>query len=267
MPPIQPLLQSYYRVLLETLRQGLEEPGCPICNILADGTRRGFSYFLDEGVLDPEMRVRLIESNGWCPRHTLLLLTVEREQHPDHLGSATVYESLLEAVQRRLDEARREVRKSVSPPSARRRRQNVRRVVDSFLPRSQCPACDSEAQREDAEAGFLVETLFDPELGPELKQLYENSEGLCYRHLIGCLRRCASPEQAAELLDLERPKWRLLAAEVVDYARKHEHRYHQEPFGDEIDAWARAARKLAGHWPTGLSLERLIAVTKKREAR
>lgn len=250
-----------------TLRQGLEEPGCPICNILADGTRRGFSYFLDEGVLDPEMRVRLIESNGWCPRHTLLLLTVEREQHPDHLGSATVYESLLEAVQRRLDEARREVRKSVSPPSARRRRQNVRRVVDSFLPRSQCPACDSEAQREDAEAGFLVETLFDPELGPELKQLYENSEGLCYRHLIGCLRRCASPEQAAELLDLERPKWRLLAAEVVDYARKHEHRYHQEPFGDEIDAWARAARKLAGHWPTGLSLERLIAVTKKREAR
>jgi len=250
-----------------TLRQGLEEPGCPICNILADGTRRGFSYFLDEGVLDPEMRVRLIESNGWCPRHTLLLLTVEREQHPDHLGSATVYESLLEAVQRRLDEARREVRKSVSPPSARRRRQNVRRVVDSFLPRSQCPACDSEAQREDAEAGFLVETLFDPELGPELKQLYENSEGLCYRHLIGCLRRCASPEQAAELLDLERPKWRLLAAEVVDYARKHEHRYHQEPFGDEIDAWARAARKLAGHWPTELSLERLIAVTKKREAR
>jgi hypothetical protein len=250
-----------------TLRQGLEQPGCPICNILADGTRRGFSYFLDEGVLDPEMRVRLIESNGWCPRHTLLLLTVEREQHPDHLGSATVYESLLEAVQRRLDEARREVRKSVSPPSARRRRQNVRRVVDSFLPRSQCPACDSEAQREDAEAGFLVETLFDPELGPELKQLYENSEGLCYRHLIGCLRRCASPEQAAELLDLERPKWRLLAAEVVDYARKHEHRYHQEPFGDEIDAWARAARKLAGHWPTELSLERLIAVTKKREAR
>jgi len=250
-----------------TLRQGLEQPGCPICNILADGTRRGFSYFLDEGVLDPEMRVRLIESNGWCPRHTLLLLTVEREQHPDHLGSATVYESLLEAVQRRLDEARREVRKSVSPPSARRRRQNVRRVVDSFLPRSQCPACDSEAQREDAEAGFLVETLFDPELGPELKQLYENSDGLCYRHLIGCLRRCASPEQAAELLDLERPKWRLLAAEVVDYARKHEHRYHQEPFGDEIDAWARAARKLAGHWPTGLSLERLIAVTRKRETR
>jgi hypothetical protein len=250
-----------------TLRQGLEEPGCPICNILADGIRRGFSYFLDEGVLDPEMRVRLIESNGWCPRHTLLLLTVEREQRPDHLGSATVYESLLEAVQRRLDEARRELRKSASPPSARRRRQNTRRVVDSFLPRSQCPACDSEAQREDAEAGFLVETLFDPQLGPELKQLYENSEGLCYRHLVGCLQRCASPEQAAELLDLERPKWRLLAAEVVDYARKHEHRYHQEPFGDEIDAWARAALKLAGHWPTGLSLERLIAVTKKRETR
>jgi hypothetical protein len=54
---------------------------------------------------------------------------------------------------------------------------------------------------------------------------------------------------------------------VIDYTRKHEHRYHQEPFGDEIDAWARAARKLAGHWPTEMSLERLIAVTRKREAR
>ena len=250
-----------------TLRQGLEESGCPICNILADGTRRNFSYFLDEGVLDPEMRLRLIESNGWCPRHTLLLLTVEQEQHPDHLGSATVYESLLEAVQRRLDEACRDLRKSVSPPSARRRRQITLRVADSLLPRSQCPACESEEQREDAEAGFLVETLFDPELGAEFRRLYRKSEGLCYRHLVGCLQRCAGPEQAAALLDLERPKWRLLAAEVIEYARKHEHRYHQEPFGGDIDAWARAARKLAGHWPTGLSLERLIAVTKKREAR
>jgi len=250
-----------------TLRQGLEEPGCPICNILADGTRRNFSYFLDEGVLDPEMRVRLIESNGWCPRHTLLLLTIEREQHPDHLGSATVYEGLLEAVQRRLDEARHDLREPTTQVSARRKRQEVRRVADTLSSRSPCPVCESEEQREDAEAGFFVETLFDPELGAEFRHLYEKSEGLCYRHLVGCLQRCAGPEQAAALLDLERLKWRALAAEVIQYARKHEHRHHQEPFGNEIDAWARAARKLAGHWPTELSLERLIAVTKKREAR
>jgi len=250
-----------------TLRQGLEEPGCPICNILADGTRRNFSYFLDEGVLDPEMRVRLTESNGWCPRHTLLLLTVEREQHPDHLGSATVYEGLMEAVLLRLDKARRDLRKPIAQASSRRKRQEVRRVTDTLSSRSPCPACESEEQREEAEAGFLVETLFDRELGPELKQLYEKSEGLCYRHLVGCLKRCAGPEQATELLALERPKWHVLAAEVVDYARKHDYRYNQEPFGDEIDAWARAARKLAGHWPAGLSLERLIAVARKREAR
>jgi hypothetical protein len=250
-----------------TLRQGLEAPGCPICNILADGSRRNFFYFLDEGVLDPEMRVRLIESTGWCPRHTLLLLTVEREEHPDHLGSATVYESLLEAVQRRLDQARRDLREPTTQTSSRRKRQQVRRVIDTLNSRKPCPACESEERREDAEAGLLVEMLFDPELGPELKQLYEKSEGLCYRHLVGCLQQCASPEQATDLLGLERPKWRLLSAEVIDYTRKHEHRYHQEPFGDEIDAWARAARKLAGHWPTEMSLERLIAVTRKREAR
>jgi len=250
-----------------TLRQGLEEPRCPICNILAEGTRRSFSYFLDEGVLDPEMRVRLIESNGWCPRHTLLLLTVEREQHPDHLGSATVYEGLLEAVQRRLEKARHRLREPTTQVSPRRKRQQVRRVADTLSSSSPCPACESEEQREDAEVGFLVDTLFDPQLGPELKEFYEKSEGLCYRHLVGCLQRCASPDQAAELLDLERPKWHSLAAEVVDYARKHEHRYHQEPFGDEIDAWARAARKLAGHRPTGPSLEQLVAVTRRREAR
>jgi hypothetical protein len=250
-----------------TLRQGMEKPGCPICNILADGTRRDLAVFLDEEVTAPDMRLRLIESNGWCPHHTLLLLTVEQEQHPDHLGSATVYESLLEAVQRRLDEARRDLRKSGSPPSARRRRQIMLRVANSLLPRSQCPACESEEQREDAEAGFFVGTLFDPDLGVEFRQLYEKSEGLCYRHLVGCLRRCATREQAVELLGLEGPKWRSLVPEVVDYARKHEHRYHQEPFGNEIDAWARAARKLAGHRPPGTSLERLIALTRKRETR
>jgi hypothetical protein len=250
-----------------TLRQGLEEPGCPICNILADGTRRNFSYFLDEGVLDPEIRLRLTESNGWCPHHTLLLLTAEHQEHPDHLGSATVYESLLEAVRRRLDEARRRFGRSAPEHSVRRRRRELLEIASALVAPRHCPACESEEQREDAEAGFFVETLFDPELGAEFRQLYEKSEGLCYRHLVGCVQRCTSPEQAAELLDLERPKWRLLVPEVVDYARKHEHRYHQEPFGNEIDAWARAARKLAGHRPPGTSLERLIALTRKREAR
>jgi hypothetical protein len=248
-----------------TLRQGLEEPGCPVCNILAEGTRRSFSFFLDEGVLDPEMRLRLIESNGWCTHHTLLLLTVESREYPDHLGSATVYESLLEAARGRLEEARGRFERS-APGQSPRRRELLRIATGLIAPRP-CPACESEEQSEGAQAGFFVETLFDPELGAEFRQLYKKSEGLCYRHLIACLQRCASREQAVELLDLELPRWRCLVAEVVDYARKHEHRYHQEPFTSELDAWARAARKLAGNRPPGTSLERLIALTRRREAR
>jgi hypothetical protein len=250
-----------------TLRQGLEEPGCPICNILADGTRRSLSVFLYEEVNDPEMRLRLIESNGWCPHHTLLLLTVEHQEQPDHLGSAIVYESLLEAAHHRLDEARRRYGRSAPEQGVRRRRRELLEIASALGPPRACPACESEEEREEAETGFFVETLFDPDLGVEFRQLYEKSEGLCYRHLVGCLRRCVTREQAAELLDLERPRWRSLAAEAVDYARKHEHRHHHEPFGSEIDAWARAARKLAGHRPPGTSLERLIALTRKREVR
>ncbi len=249
------------------LRQGLEEPGCPICNILAEGTRRQLSVFLDEEVTAPDMRRRLIESNGWCPHHTLVLFTIEHQEHPDHLGSATVYESLLEAALHRLDEARRKLGRPVPEERLRRRRRELLEVANALAVARPCPACESEEERETAEAGFFVETLFDPDLGTEFRQMHQKSDGLCYRHLIGCLRRCATREQAAELLDLERPKWLSLTAEVVGYARKHEHRYHEEPFGSEIDAWARAARKLAGHRPPGTGLERLIDLTRKREAR
>ena len=143
----------------------------------------------------------------------------------------------------------------------------LQEVASALAAIRRCPVCESEEQAEDAEAGFLVETLFHPELGGELRELYERSEGLCYRHLLACLRRCAGPEQAAALLDLEQPKLAALEEAVAEYARKHEYRYHHEPFGDETDAWARAARKLSGYRPPGTSLERLVALTRRRKAR
>jgi len=47
------------------LEDELRRPGCPICSIVEEGTRRNFSFFLNEGVLDPGMRLRLVESGGW----------------------------------------------------------------------------------------------------------------------------------------------------------------------------------------------------------
>ena len=112
-----------------------------------------------------------------------------------------------------------------------------------------------------------MSTLFDPALGQEMKELYLGSEGLCYRHLIGCIGRCASPEQIGELLETEQQKLGALVSEVSDYLRKHEHRYHHEAFGEEIDAWARAARKLAGQQLENANLRQLIDLSRRREKR
>jgi hypothetical protein len=249
------------------LEGGLRRPGCPICGILAEGTRRNFSFFLDDGVLDPGMRLRLVESGGWCGRHMVLLLNVESREWPDHMGSATVFESLLEMAERRLAEALRGLLRRRTSAASRSRRRAIQRASDALRPRKACPACESEAEREASYLGFFIDALFDLALGLEMKALYAGSEGLCYRHLIGCLERCASPDQINELAELEQPKLASLTREVSEYLRKHEHRYREEPFGDEVDAWARAARKLAGYQPVGLDIQELADAGRRRELR
>jgi hypothetical protein len=249
------------------LEDGFAEPGCPICNILAHGTRRYFSFFLNDSVLDPGARLRLVESVSWCARHTLLLLTVESREWPDHMGSATIFESLLEAARRRLTDALPSLRHSPAPAKARGRQRIAGRIADGLRPRRPCPVCQSETERESSFQGFFISTLFDTALGQEMKALYLDSEGLCYRHLVGCLEHCAAPEQIRELIEIEQRKLSTLVSEVSDYLRKHEHRYRSEPFGEEIDAWARAARKLAGHYPENASLRRLIDLTRREEKR
>jgi hypothetical protein len=249
------------------LEDGFREPGCTICNILAQGARRYFSFFLNDSVLDPGARLQLIESVSWCARHTLLLLTVESREWPDHMGSATIFESLLETTQRRLTQARQGLRNQQAPARARSWQRIASRIADSLRPRRACPVCESEAERESSFEDFFVSTLFDPALGQEMRELYLNSEGLCYRHLVGCVGRCASGKQVGELIEVERQKLGALASEVSDYLRKHEHRHRSEIFGEEIDAWGRAARKLAGHFPESASLRQLIDLTKRREKR
>jgi hypothetical protein len=249
------------------LEDGLRRLGCPICSIVAESTRRNFSFFLEEGVLDPGMRLRLFESGGWCVRHTLLLLNVESREWPDHMGSATVFESLVEMAERRLAEALRGLRRRRAPATSRSRQRAVRHAGDALRPRKACPACETELECEASYLVFFTDALFDPVLGPEMKTLYASSEGLCYRHLVGCFERCASPDQVSQLAELEQQKLVALTKEVSEYLRKHEHRYRAEPFGDEVDAWARAARKLAGYQPAGLDLQELADAAKRKETR
>jgi len=248
------------------IKQGLREAGCPLCNIRDDGTRRNFSFFLDEGVLDPGVRQRLIASGGWCPRHTRLLLTVESRELPDHMGTATIFESLVGAAKHRLDRASKLLPAS-DTGGARRWRGLVQRFSARLRPPARCPACEAEETREDWLRESFVQTLFDPNLGSEARALYEASEGLCYPHLAGCAEHCATPDQVLELIALEGPKLERLGAELGEYLRKHEAVHREEPLGATIDSWARAARKLAGSEPPGVALERLVETAKRREAR
>jgi len=249
------------------LSDGFAAPGCPICNIISQGARRYFSSFLHESVTSPGERFRLIQSGGWCARHTLLLLTVESREWPDHMGYGIIAESLLEVEGRWLNKAREMLLRASKRANAHRWPKVLRRVCGQVDASLRCPVCDSEEEREESFARFFIEALFDVNLGAEMEALYRNSEGLCHRHLVACLRACASPERALGLLDLELPKIEALRFETAEYVRKHEHRYRGEAFGKEIDAWARASRKLASHFPESASLRHLVDVTKRREKR
>ena len=249
------------------LKDGFAEPGCAICNILAQGTRRYFSFFLHESVTSPDERLRLIESAGWCARHTLLFLAIESREWPDHMSYGIIAESLLEAERNSLSKARDMLTREAKKTDSRGWSKARRRVVEQVRARLGCPVCEMEDERKTSYLGFFLDALFDSQLGPEMEELHRNSHGLCHRHLVGCLARCGKPEQALRLLALEMPKIEALIVELEDYVRKHEHRYRKEKFGAELDAWARTARKLAGHQALGEQLEKLVEQTRQQETR
>jgi hypothetical protein len=159
------------------------------------------------------------------------------------LGTAIIYQALVERACRWLDEAAR----AVAVPGRRRGWRALVGGSDAAVGerrprRARCPVCVELVIAERGHLDALLGGLGDPKLGPA----YASSDGLCLPHLELALGRAGTGPAAAQLVELAREKLRALAADLGRFVDKHDHRVRPTFTDREAGAWRQALALVAG---------------------
>lgn len=188
--------------------EALEKPGCPLCRLACEASRRWLQSLFHEQVNDVATRQRLRRAGAFCSRHTADALGIG-----DPLGSSILYADLV--------------------------RNALERFPQDWAPA--CPLCEQEARKSQAMMELLLQHLHEP----DLNSAYEASDGLCLAHLQHALRDRRHPN-AELLMAMERKRMEMLAEQCAGFVAKSDYRYRGDLTTAEASAWRRAARKLGG---------------------
>jgi hypothetical protein len=116
-------------------------------------------------------------------------------------------------------------------------------LVARLEPQAACPACVWAEKMEGVYLGEFVNHL----LGQDgLLADYESSDGLCLPHFRQALARVRDERVFEALVSAQRSIWERLIAHLSEFIRKSDHRFQNETWGEERDAWLRAIAALAG---------------------
>lgn len=243
-PPIPalPLPRNGKFIGFFRLVEACERPGCPVCHCLEVDARQYLEALLYEQVNDPDLRIRLYSSWGFCNWHAWML----RETSVPAFGSSIIYDDLLRMASRRLE--RSSLRLILGPRGPvdwllrRFGRRRAPALVELYRRRSICPACgetaESEARYLQAALDFVDDAQFDG--------AYQRSQGLCVPHVIRALELGAGRDRAATLIARTLPKWAELRRDLAGFIGKHEYRNTQRFTEAEGTAYLRAFETLVG---------------------
>ncbi len=163
------------------LERACEQGGCPLCRLVAERERDGLWILLWEHVNDPGIRDRIAASWGFCPRHAWALAGLERGDWGENLGTAILYEDLINRL------LRRGARKRGAPPDANA-------ALRGVWPGRGCPACAASARAAADYVGRFARACTEPRLAAA----YRQSAGLCLPHARAVL--AAAPADARALV-------------------------------------------------------------------
>jgi hypothetical protein len=232
------------------LKDALAQPGCALCRL---GERYGQTYLrwlLLERVNDLTTRITLAQSWGFCVSHAWMLQEMEWERDKDGMGTAILWEWLIERYRIHLAQSL-ETSDALQQRLLHRwrRRQRSRLAAQLLLeltPQGLCPACASQRQSEEYALGVLTQHLAEE---AALRVLYRQSGGLCMPHFTAALKAAQVDEVVHYLVEVQLETLTRCTGELHEYLRKHDPRFSQEPYGSEMGACIRATELLAGQRP------------------
>ena len=226
------------------LRDGLAEPGCVVCRLKAVSADRFLDNLLWESVNDPGRRQAIRQARGFCHQHAWSLVRPGAS-----LGVAIVVRDVLQSALAAIEGAPFQ---ATSPWSLRRLHEALvprrpaaatTRLVARLEPQAACPACVWAEKME----GVYLRALLDHLLGEDgLLAAYRASDGLCLPHFRQALALVRDEGIFEALVDAQRAIWERLVGHLSEFIRKSDHRFRDETWGEERDAWLRAIAALAG---------------------
>lgn len=211
--------------------------GCPICTLTAAAVHRYMTSTNYDSVGDPVIRQQFERSQGFCNQHAHQWL-----DEAFILGTAQIYRDVLRVT---FDDLRKQSFRS-RPLGQRVGAMLGRgRAADGTgLPGAAgtCPACDIEEET----ALRLRRTLLTGLAGPEFREAYAGSDGLCLMHLRPALLEADRREVFDALQQRAIATRETLLAHLEETIRKHDYRFQHEPAGDEAGSPGRAVNHVIG---------------------
>jgi Family of unknown function (DUF6062) len=183
---------------------------------------------------------------------------IEFEHWRDNLGTATMYESVLQRNLAGLNEFVERTRRQIEaqhPPSAHwlsRLRIHLRRTLDGaspklspgLTPQARCRVCE----QGEKSAGWFVQTLAQKLEWEQFREWYRQSDGLCLPHLNHLLAGVADAQRRAWLADVAVEKFEANARDLGKALGRSNHRFHEElAAGSEGKAYRRAVEQFKGN--------------------
>jgi hypothetical protein len=238
-----------YDLTYIALKQAFAEQGCPLCRLREHSGRQYLSWLLHERVNDMATRLKLAQSWGFCGDHAWQLQELEWERCQDGMGTAILWEWLIERYRTIL---RQPCDNPLRPKKRLRRRRKLHglgiapHLLQSLTAQGPCPACEGQRQSEQYALSVFSQHLAEEE---SFRLLYKQSMGLCVPHFKAALE-AAQDEQALRLLvEVQLETLTRLRGELSDCLRKYDPQFAREPHTSKADVFMQATELLVGRKP------------------
>jgi hypothetical protein len=230
-----------------SLQAAFEREGCPVCTVILENMNMAMDSWNYEGFTDVEHRQFVTRIRGFCPLHTWQLA-----QRNNAFQLAVIYKEVLDDILEKMDDAGRDqgyghLEAGGDFIAGMKRLFQAEPVPAETVSHlyEHCPFCRTRDKIEQRLIGRLVEMMqFE-----EMQQRLHQSTGLCRLHFVLALQYTEADAQVQHhvLVESQRACLQRCLHEVQELIRKHDYHFGQEPRGEEMVSWRRAAELCAGN--------------------
>lgn len=249
-----------FALAVNNLIEAMKKPGCPICRIGRQGAQRALESFLWENVNEPDVRQGILDSYGFCPPHTRVMVAQELSTSSVALGTNIIYEHLGRVVAGELKNLR-----PGSPGSAMGAaggglrkllgRLGFNKAGGPLHPRGDCPACTAGRNASLNSLHVLCEELQKPPREAsgkveDVRTVYLASDQLCLPHIRAAIELHAAgfPQAVTLLIDETVRRLESQSKDMKEWIRKNNWTYRDEKLTEAEDkAWRKTLTFFTGY--------------------